>query len=315
MAQPKPTSSIKTARLLLLSLLVVLLAVILAPPRYLVRLGSLTQQLRQIPFPRNTPPPTAAPRFLTTMASGKYDNPPQRPPVFNYTPEQLASTVDDIIAKKRAAIDKVVAATTPENATFENTLEPILRGEDELTGPGWRAAFVRNAHGDAAVREASNTAEGKMQDVDVELRMRDDIFQRVNSVYKNKDAANFNTERSTILRKEQKAYVDKGLLLPAGPQRDRFKEIQIELGRKCLECQANNNNEVGGFWVTPEQLDGISKTDIDPDQLEKGTGENEGKVKLNFKYTTSVPLSKYANSAELRRDYLIAESNKVRHQY
>ncbi|EGX96221.1 metallopeptidase MepB [Cordyceps militaris CM01] len=245
------------------------------------------------------------------MASEKFANPPQRPPMFSFTPEEIGATIDKIVATKRAAIDNVVAATTPETATFQNTLQPILVNDDETVGENFRVCFLQNVHPDAAVREASLKADGKIREVEIDLRMRDDIFQRVKTIYNNRASANLDTEFATILEKEYIQYVTKGLLLPPGPERDHFKEQQLELSRLCLESQNNHNNEMGGVWFTPEQLEGIPKTDIDVDELEKGTGENEGKVKADFKYTTSTPLFKYAKNETTRRDYFIAEANKV----
>lgn len=245
------------------------------------------------------------------MASEKFTNPPQRPPVFSYTPEQIDTGIAEIVAALRKSIDDVVASTTPETATFQNTLQPILETQNQTMGENYRMCFLQNVHPDAAVREASLKADGTIRDLEIELRMRDDIFQRVNAIYQKKDSANLDSESATILEKEYKQYVNKGLLIPAGPERDQFKKQQLELSRLCLESQNNHNNEMGGIWFTPEQLEGIPKTDVDVDALEKGTGENEGKVKVDFKYTTSVPLLKYAKNEATRRDYTIAESNKV----
>ncbi|XWW93938.1 hypothetical protein V2A60_001877 [Cordyceps javanica] len=245
------------------------------------------------------------------MASEKFANPPQRPPVFNWTPEQMGARIDEIVASKRAVIDRVVASTTPETATFQNTMQPMLDDNDETIGDNYRICFLQNVHPDAAVREASLKADGKIRELDIELRMRDDIFQRVKAIYNNKASANLDTESATILEKEYTQDVTKGLLLPPGPDRDHFKEQQLELSRLCLESQNNHNNETGGVWFTPQQLEGIPKEDIDVDELEKGTGENEGKVKVNFKYTSSTPLFKYAKHEATRRDYFIAEANKV----
>ncbi|KAJ6789177.1 hypothetical protein PWT90_03301 [Aphanocladium album] len=306
--QPLTLHFLKTTRLLLLSCLVVLLAVTLAPQRYILRIGSLAQQLRKTPLIRKIP---IAQRFVSTMASEKFANPPQQPPLFNYTPESIEAKIDEIVALHRKAVDDVVASTTPETATFENTLKPILEIENLTHGDNFRACFVQNASPDAAVREASLKADGRMRELDIELRMRDDIFQRVKAVYDNQASANLDAESTTILGKEYKQYINKGLLLPPGPERDHFKKQQLELSRLCLECSNNHNNETGGIWFTPEQLEGIPQTDVDVDTLEKGTGENEGKVKADFKYTTSLPLLKYAKHEATRRDYCIADANKV----
>lgn len=99
--------------------------------------------------------------------------------------------------------------------------------------------------------------------------------------------------------------------MPAGPQRDRFKEIQKRLSQLCIQAQKNLNEEKGAIWFTPKELEGVPADDIDVNELEKGTGENEGKVKLSFKYNHFFPMMKYAVHEETRRTYVMAEANKV----
>ena len=45
--------------------------------------------------------------------------------------------------------------------------------------------------------------------------------------------------------------------------------------------------------------------------LEKGTGENEGKVKLSFKYPDLFPTLKFATNANTRRKVFVENENKV----
>lgn len=237
---------------------------------------------------------------------------PQAPPLFNHTPESIASIAEDLATRAKAIIDKVVAETTVENATFENTLKPILQA-DNITDPiGGIICFYHYVSTDAALREASVKAEEMLSELAVELRMREDIFQRVNTVYQNREAAGLDPEALHIVEDEHKQYSNNGLLLPAGPARDRFKEIQLDLTRITIEARNNANSETGGVFFTPEELAGVPETAVNISELEKGTGDNEGKVKVGFKPNVSVPLMEHATRPETRRDYYIAKENKVR---
>ncbi|KAJ3473325.1 hypothetical protein NLG97_g10372 [Lecanicillium saksenae] len=245
------------------------------------------------------------------MAAVTQDQPQQLPPVFNHTPETIASETEDLLTRSKAIYDKVVAETTVENATFENTLHPILELDNILDPVGGILAFYQNVHTDAAIREASMQADQKMSELAVELRMHEGIFQRVNTIYKNRESSGLDPEARHIVEKEYKRYANAGLLLPAGPKRDRFKEIQLELNRLCIEARNNANAETGGIYFTAEELDGVPKDDVNVDELEKGTGENEGKFKVGFKPNIQIPLMEHATRAETRRDYYIAKENKL----
>ncbi|KAM3450067.1 hypothetical protein MY3296_006375 [Beauveria thailandica] len=245
------------------------------------------------------------------MTAVTQNTPPQAPPLFNHTPESITKVTDDLVARAKAVINKVVAETTVENATFENTLKPILLEDNVSDTIGGLVGFYHYVSTDAALREASVQAEQKMSELSIELRMREDIFQRVNTIYQNRDAAGLDPEARHIVELEHKRYSNAGLLLPTGPKRDRFKEIQLELTRLLIEARNNANSETGGIFFTPEELAGVPESAVNISELEKGTGENEGKVKVGFKPNISIPLMEHASRPETRRDYLIAKENKL----
>lgn len=240
------------------------------------------------------------------------NTPPQALMLFNYTPESITSAADDIISRLRAVADNVVADVAVENATFDNSVRPILHIQNQVYPESYSLRFFDGVHPDAAMREASAKAGVRLDDLDLELAMREDVFERVNAVYQSRESAGLDPESRHTLDKVYKKYTDAGLLLPAGPSRDHFKNVQLELNRLCTEAYSNFNGEAGGIFFTPAELDGVPEDAVNVAELEKGTGENEGKVKVGFKRNVSGPLLAYATHAETRRDYYIANQNKVR---
>ncbi|EFY98196.1 peptidase M3 family protein [Metarhizium robertsii] len=245
------------------------------------------------------------------MAGAQYQNPPQAPPLFTGTTESVVADINKNNELTKSILDKVVADVKPENAIFDSVLEPGLVNENEL-GRSYRVAqFYQYVSASKELREASTKAQEISDEFNIELKMREDIFKLVDAAFETRDSQKLDGESLHLLQKERQKYIRNGLLLPAGPQRDRFKEIQKRLSLLCLQSQKNLNDEMGGVWFTPEQLEGVPSDDIDISGLEKGTGENEGKVKVTFKYNHFFPMSKYAIHEDTRRTYVIAESNKV----
>ena len=242
----------------------------------------------------------------------KYQTPPQAPPVFNASPDSIHAAAKKINEETKALLDKVAAGTTPENATFANTLEHMLQSENVLEDQEKLITFYQHVSPDAELRKASTEAEQEINDFRIEVMMRDDVFKVVDAAYQTRHSQGLEPEQLHILEKYRQKYVRNGLLLPPGPQRDRFKEVQKRLSVLCIEAQKNLNEENGSIWFTKEELKGVPPDDIDVDALEKGTGENEGKLKLTFKYTHQTPLIKYAENEATRSRYIIAEANKVR---
>ncbi|KAK5987947.1 Saccharolysin [Cladobotryum mycophilum] len=244
------------------------------------------------------------------MAPDKYQTPPQAPPLFTATPESILADTKKLTDQSKSVLDKIVADVKLDNATFTNVLEPILLDDNEQEAPNRILTFYQYVSTDAALRDASAKSRELFSDAYIESKMREDVFQLVDAAYGTKDSQKLEEEQLIIFEKERKKYIKNGLRLPAGEKRDRFKEIQKQLSLLSIKAQKNLNEEKGGYWFAPAELEGVPKDDIDVETLEKGTGENEGKVKVTFKYNHYTPLIKYAINENTRRQYIVADSNK-----
>lgn len=245
------------------------------------------------------------------MAAPDYKNPPRKLPVYIDTPETIASKTEEFISGHKAVLDKIVAEVTEETATFANVMTPILAFENEAAKYKYAIDLYQYVSADAALREASTKSTATVGDYSVDSMMREDVFKLVDAAYRTREAQNLDAEDLHALETERANLVNQGLLLK-GAERERFMEVSKRLNQLTVDANQFFNSETGIFWVAPERLAGVSKDDIDPDTLEKGTGENEGKVGLNFKYTHLNPILKNAHDEELRRDYFMAENSKVR---
>jgi metallopeptidase MepB len=268
-----------------------------------------------------------------TVDMAKYANPPQPPPLFTGTKDSIVADSKGLCDQTRSLLDSLVAnikpAENPAAATFESVIRPQTNDENESSLSARILGFYQYVSGDSALRDASTEAEKIMDEFAIECSMREDVFRLVDAVYNNSglapslekdkerliDAALVKTaglddvESARLLEKERKSYIRNGLGLPEGPKRDRFKEIKKRLSQIQIAFQKNLNEENGGLWFTKEDLDGVPQDVLDT--LEKGTGENEGKIRLSFKYPDLFPTLKFAKNPETRRKVFIENENKV----
>ena len=268
-----------------------------------------------------------------TVDMAKYANPPQAPPLFTGTKESIVADSQALCDQTRSLLDSLVAsikpAENPAAATFESVVRPQTQDENENALTARILGFYQYVSGDSALRDASTEAEKIMDEFSIECSMRDDVFHLVDAVYnssgltaslqKDKDrlidaalaktAGLDDVESARLLEKERKSYIRNGLGLPEGPKRDRFKAIKMRLSQIQIAFQKNLNEENNGIWFAPEALDGVPQDVLDT--LEKGTGENEGKIRLSFKYPDLFPTLKFAKNPETRRKVFIDNENKV----
>lgn len=249
--------------------------------------------------------------MTAAMAADKYKNPPQAPPVFTGTKESIVSDAKAICDTTRKLLDSIVANVPADKATFATVLKPIAQDSDNAALTAQILQFYSSVSADAALRDAATEAEKLMDDFSIECNTREDVFTLIDSAFSRQKEAepDLDSESARLLAKERKDYILNGLGLPKGPQRDRFKEIKKRLSQIGIAFQKNLNEENGGLWFTKEELDGVPEDVVGG--LEKGTGENEGKVKLSFKYPDLFPTLKFAKVQETRKKVFIANENKT----
>ncbi|KAF1987460.1 metallopeptidase MepB [Aulographum hederae CBS 113979] len=239
------------------------------------------------------------------MAPAKYQTPPQAPPTFTGTPKSLIEDTRRLIARSKDVQD-AVGKLPLEDATFANVILPMARDDNIMALESRIIGFYQAVSTDKTLRDASTEAEKEMDDFGIESSMREDVFQRVDAVMKKGEKLDPESQR--LLEKDHKSFIRNGLGVPAGPKRDRFKEIKKRLSELSITFQKALNEENGGIWFTPEELDGVPEDVVST--LPKGEGENQGKIRLSFKYPDLFPTLKYAKSAATRQKLFVENENK-----
>jgi metallopeptidase MepB len=210
------------------------------------------------------------------------------------------------INQNKKVQDDIVNSVTLETAVFDNVLLPGARDDNKMSLETHILGFYQAVSTDQKLRDASSEAEKEMDDFGIESAMREDLFKLVDAVLKKKEKLEPESQR--LLEKEHKGYIRYGLGVPAGPKRDRFKEIKKRLSEIAIKFQKTLNEENGGLWLTPAELEGVPKDLIEG--LKKGDGENDGKIWLTFKYPDLFPTLKYAKDPSVRERLFVANENK-----
>ncbi|KIW17173.1 hypothetical protein PV08_04364 [Exophiala spinifera] len=236
------------------------------------------------------------------MASPKFRKPPQAPPSFTATPESVVKDTKEMLAQSKKVTDDIVAQIAEKDATFQNVLLPMAHDENLQTLKAHILGFYQSVSTDQALRDASTEAEKLMDDYSIEAAMREDVFKLVDAALKKADKLDPESQR--LLQKEHKGFVRNGLNIPAGPKRDRFKEIKKRLSQLGIAFSKNLNEEKGGLWFTAEELDGV------PEDVLSILKKEGDKYWLTFKYPDLFPTLKYATNSETRKKVFVANENK-----
>jgi len=241
------------------------------------------------------------------MAPQAYRKPPQAPPVFMGTPKSIIEDTKKMIEKSRSLENSIVAEVKAQDASFKNVMLPMALDENDIGLISHIMGFYQSVSTDQAVRDASTEAEELMDDFSIESSMREDVYKLVDAAVKHDEKLDAESQR--LLEKTHKDYIRHGLGIPAGPKRDRYKEIKKRLSQLCIIFSKNLNEEVGGIWFDPKELDGVPEDVMS--LFVKGEGENAGKVKMTFKYPDVFPTLKFAKNPATRKQVYLGNENKL----
>lgn len=218
--------------------------------------------------------------------------------------------IDDtnhLIDRSREVMDKIAAGVKPADATFDNVLLPMARDDDQMGLEAHIIGFYKSVSTNAELRAKSNDAEQLMDKFGTESAMREDIYKLVDAV-KTKDEK-LDSESQRLLDKSHKGFIRAGMSLPNAAEREKLKTIKDRIDTLANIFTQNLNDEAGGIWFDPKEVDGVPADLVA--SWDKGEGENAGKVRMTFKYPDFFPTMMFAKNAETRQNVLIANENKL----
>src|SRR4029453_9615390 len=115
----------------------------------------------------------------------------------NVTVESVTSEADAALARADALVALAVASA--DQPTFDATLKQLeLAGAEIAVGYG-RGAFMAHVHPDAAVRDAGQAAEEKINKWRVGIAFRDDVYRAVAAFAQTAEAQALTGERARLL--------------------------------------------------------------------------------------------------------------------
>jgi metallopeptidase MepB len=236
------------------------------------------------------------------MARTLLRKPPQDPPSFFKTPGALLSRANQLYEAFEQGMRDIGAMAGTQEPTFQNLLLPIAHLENEWEFEKDCLEFLTLYSPDESLRSAA-----KEISVIVEKghTVQDTLWEFIKAVCDKKEE--LDTESQRFKETEMEGYMAKACHLPTISS-NRMKEIDKMLYQINTDFKANLANESGGIWFSEAELAGVSEEDIQ--ELSRGTGENEGKLRVRFKSNYSTILAR-AKDPDVRKRLWSGMQNSV----
>ncbi|XP_047472872.1 thimet oligopeptidase-like [Penaeus chinensis] len=171
------------------------------------------------------------------------------------TPDDIEKQTDALISQQRASYD-AVGSLPLDTVSYDNVIKKLADLMNERSTFGSPLDFPQHAATDKAVREASSKAEQKLEEFDVEMSMRKDIFDRVVAFKENVGVEGMSSEQKRLVDKLILHGRRNGLHLSSEIQ-DQVKSIKKRMSELSIKFQRNLNEDNTKLFFTREELAGM----------------------------------------------------------
>ena len=232
------------------------------------------------------------------------------PPFDQRKNEHYLPAIDSGIALGRA---EVAAITAKEEApTFANTIVPYDRGGQLLNKVAYVFYSQTSANTNDTLENLQMEIAPKVSAFSDEILLNAPLFQRIKTVYENRDSEQLTEEERFLLENLYKSFVRNGALLQ-GEEQEKLKKINQQLSVLTVKFSQNVLAETNGFKLVIDNeadLKGLPEGVVaNAAEMAKANGM-EGKWVFTTQKPSMLPFLQYADNRDLRKKLYDAYLNR-----
>ncbi len=242
-------------------------------------------------------------------------NTPYGVPAFNQIKlSHYLPAFEEAIKQNKAEVDAI--ANNEAEPTFDNTIVALDRTGlllDRVTGVFFN---VLEADGNDEMNEIAEQVSPMLSELGDGIILNDKLFQRVKTVYDQREHLGLNAEQMRLLTETYKRFADNGANLPED-KKERLKEINQELALLSLKFGNNVVAETNAYqyFVSDEaELKGLPESAKAAAAEEAAAAGQPGKWLFTPKRTSFTPVLQYCENRELRKELLMAYTTRANHE-
>lgn len=241
----------------------------------------------------------------------RYNTPHQTIPFNLIRNEHYEPAMMEGMRKQDEEISHII--DNPEPPTFENTIEMLEKSGDLLD----RVTTVFGNLMSADTNDEMEAIAEKMMPLLTEhgnnITLNDRLFQRIKSVYEQKDSLHLNKEQEMLLEKTYDGFIRNGANL-SETDKGTLRKLNTELSMLTLQFSQNHLKATHQYElpITREQLEGVPEHVIASYAQNAKEHGKEGFI-VTLEAPSYMPFMKYVKYRDLRKELYMAYNTQCTH--
>jgi peptidyl-dipeptidase Dcp len=232
------------------------------------------------------------------------------PPFDLIKDEHFEPAILEAIKMHQAEIDAI--ANSNEAPTFENTILAMENSGSLLKRNARIFYNLTSANTNDKLQEIAAKLAPEMSKHSDNISLNEKLFQRVKTVWENRQSLNLGLEEAKLLEEAYKNFVRSGANL-SEEDKDKLRKINEELSLLTLEFGNNvlaANNKYELVIEKKDDLAGLPEAVVQAAAETAKEKGKEGKWVFTLQNASVMPFLQYADNRELRKEMLNAYQNR-----
>jgi Zn-dependent oligopeptidases len=219
--------------------------------------------------------------------------------------EHFIPAFEEAMRVHNTEIDAIV--NNKSEATFANTIEALEYSGLLLSKVSSPFYNLMNAETNDELQAIALKVQPMLTEHSNAISLNDRLFTRVKMVYEQRDKLRLTNEQQMLLKNTYESFANNGANLSPS-DKVKYNELSKELGNLTLTFGQNALKETNrwSLLITDKNLlSGLSDDVLDMLTINAKNADKTGWM-LNLKATTYIPIMKYADNRDLRRELYLA---------
>lgn len=226
--------------------------------------------------------------------------------------EHFLPAISELIEESRKEIDAIV--DNSDTPTFENTIE-VLEFTGERLGRATSIFFnLNSAETNKEIQRIAQEVSPLLTEFRNDLLLNEALFEKVKTVYNQKDSLDLTEEQQMLLDKKYKSFSRNGANL-SEDKKQELRKIDTELSKLSLTFGENVLEETNKYEMHLTDARDLAGLPHGAVEAAAHTAQEKGKEGWVFTldYPSYIPFMTYADNRELRKKLAIAFGAKGFH--